>query len=174
MPIAPAKTEGPATKLIFLGIELDTVSLTMSLPQEKLEHLCTMIQDRESKKSCTKRELLSLIGYLQHACRVIKPGRSFLRRMIDLSAGVRALHHRVRLNAGFRSDLKWWHCFLPLWNGTCPMASVVKGAHTSGSRYAHTNQLTVAMEGNSDSIPCRSTLPGGYLRPVNWQPTDQE
>ncbi len=127
VPIAPAKTEGPATKLIFLGIELDTASLTMSLPREKLERLCTMIRDWESKKSCTKRELLSLIGYLQHACRVIKPGRSFLRRMIDLSARVRALHHRVRLNAGFRSDLKWWHCFLPLWNGTCPMASVVKG-----------------------------------------------
>ncbi len=35
------------------------------------------------------------------------------------------------------------------------------------TRYSHTNQLTVAMEGNSDSIPCRSTLPGGSLRPVN-------
>ena len=46
--------------------------------------------------------------------------------MIDLSAGVRALHHRVRLNAGFRSDLKWWECFLPVWNGTCPMSSVSK------------------------------------------------
>ena len=107
VPIAPAKTEGPATKLTFLGIELDTASLTISLPREKLERLCAMIRDWETKKSCTKRELLSLIGYLQHACRVIKPGRSFLRRMIDLSAGVRALHHRVRLNAGFRSDLKW-------------------------------------------------------------------
>ncbi len=32
-------------------------------------------------------------------------------RMIDLAAGVRALHHRVRL--GFRSDLKWWDCLLP-------------------------------------------------------------
>ncbi len=127
MPIAPAKTEGPATKLTFLGIEFDTASLTISLPREKLERLCTMIRDWESKKSCTKRELLSLIGYLQHACLVIKPGRSFLRRMIDLSAGARALHHRVRLNAGFRSDLKWWNCFLPVWNGTCPMSSVVKG-----------------------------------------------
>ncbi len=111
VPIAPAKTEGPATKLTFLGIELDTASLTISLPQEKLERLCTMIRDWESKKSCTKRELLSLIGYLQHACLVIKPGRSFLRQMIDLSAGARALHHRVRQNAGFRSDLKWWNCF---------------------------------------------------------------
>ncbi len=80
--MAPAKTEGPATKLVFLGIELDSVSMTISLPREKLERLRAMIQEWESKKSCsTKRELLSLIGYMQHACRVIRPGRSFLRRM---------------------------------------------------------------------------------------------
>ncbi len=126
VPVAPAKTEGPATKLVFLGIELDFVSMTISLPHEKLERLRAMIQEWESKKSCTKRELLSLIGYLQRAYWVIRPGRSFLRRMIDLSTGVRALHHRVRLNAGFRSDLKWWNCFLPIWNGTCPMSSVVR------------------------------------------------
>ncbi len=121
------KTEGPATKLVFLGIELDSVTMTISLPRKKLERLRAMIQEWESKKSCTKRKLLSLIGYLQHACPVIRPGRSFLRRMIDLSTGVRALHHRVRLNAGFRSDLKWWNYFLPIWNGTCPMSSVVRG-----------------------------------------------
>ncbi len=127
VPISPTKTEGPATKLVFLGIEIDSVSMTISLPPEKLSRLRAMIRDWESKRSCTKRELLSLIGYLQHACRVIRPGRSFLRRMINLSAGVRALHHKVRLNAGFRSDLKWWNCFLPVWNGTCPMSSVVRG-----------------------------------------------
>jgi len=99
VPIAPMKTEGPTTKLVFLSIELDSISMAISLNCEKRDRLCPMIWDWESKKSCTKRELLSLIGYLQHACRVIRPGRSFLRRMIYLSIGVRALHHRVRLNA---------------------------------------------------------------------------
>ncbi len=75
-------------------------------------------------KFSTKRELLSLIGQLQHACYVVKPGRSFLRRMIELSRSVRKLHHRVRLNAGFCSDLKWWACFLPVWNGSCPVSSI--------------------------------------------------
>ncbi len=71
-----------------------------------------------------KRELLSLIGQLQHACCVVKPGRSFLRRMIELLQSVRMMHHRVRLNAGFRSDLKWWACFLPVWNGSFPISSI--------------------------------------------------
>ena len=79
------------------------------------------------KKGVHEERALSLIGQLQHACCVVKPGRSFLRRMIDLSKGVRELHHRVRLNRGFRSDLRWWTCFLPAWNGKSMMAGVVKG-----------------------------------------------
>ncbi len=76
MPIVPAKTEGPATKLIFL----DRVGYGLIHDEPPLRKARTpvLIRDWESKKSCTKRELLSLIGYLQHACRVIKPGRSGL------------------------------------------------------------------------------------------------
>ena len=47
--------------------------------------------------------------------------------MIDLSRGVHELHHKVRLNRGFRSDLHWWACFLPAWNGRGMMSSVVRG-----------------------------------------------
>ena len=123
VPGNPSKTEGPCTKLVFLDIELDTISLTMCLPQERLQR---EIRAWGGKKCFTKRELLSIIGQLQHACCLIKQGQSFLRRMIELSRGVRELHHRVHLNAGFRSDLQWWNCFLPFWNGSCPMAGVAK------------------------------------------------
>ena len=55
-----------------------------------------------------QRELLSLIGQLQHACCVVRPGRSFLRRMIALSTMPKELYHWVRLSKEFRSDLRWW------------------------------------------------------------------
>ena len=67
--------------------------------------------------SMYERELLSLIGQLQHACCVVRPGRTFLRRMINLSTVAKELHHRIRLNLGFRSDLQWWATFLPSWIG---------------------------------------------------------
>ena len=35
---------------------------------------------------------------LQHASRVVRPGRSFLRRMIDLAKIPKRSHHFVRLN----------------------------------------------------------------------------
>jgi len=35
VPLAPGKTEGPSSKIIFLGTVIDTVSGELSLPQEK-------------------------------------------------------------------------------------------------------------------------------------------
>ena len=39
VPIAGEKTEGPATSLTFLGIQIDTRAMQLSLPQEKLHDL---------------------------------------------------------------------------------------------------------------------------------------
>ncbi len=125
IPIARHNTKGPGIVLVFLGIELDTVRMEARLPQEKLRRLKQEIRQWEQRRSCTKRELLSLIGQLQHACCVVKPGRSFLRRMIDLSRTVREMHYTVRLNKSFRSDLQWWTCFLPTWNGVGMMSGIV-------------------------------------------------
>ena len=53
------------------------MAMKLRLPQEKLGQLKVMIQDWKAKKFCSKRELLSLIGRLQHACKVVRSGRSF-------------------------------------------------------------------------------------------------
>lgn len=95
VPVADGKVEGPETSLIFLGILLNTVAMELRLLDKKL------IVQWQHKRSCTKRELLSLIGQLQHACRVVRPGRTFLRRMIDLSTCAKELHHHLRLNTVF-------------------------------------------------------------------------
>ena len=72
------KVEGPSTVLTFLGILLDTEKMEIRLPQDKLQRLVHLLYVWSNKKACTKRELLSLIGQLQHASRVVPHGRSFL------------------------------------------------------------------------------------------------
>ena len=114
VPLAAHKTEGPSTRITFLGIELDTEARTVRLPEDKLRRLQREIRVWRGRKICTKRDLLSLIGQLQHACCVVKPGRTFQRRMIDLSSVAKELHHRIRLNKGFRSDLQ---CSYPVGMG---------------------------------------------------------
>ena len=118
--------EGPSTMIAFLGIELDTEARTVRLTEDKLRRLQREIRVWRGRKICTKRDLLLLIGQLQHVCCVVKPGRTFLWRMIDLSSVVKELHHRIRLNKGFRSDLQWWFYFLPRWNGHSMMSGVIR------------------------------------------------
>ena len=124
MPLEEEKEEGPSTAITFLGLELDTVNLVVRLPEEKLKELRATLQSWRGMKSCRKRELLSIIGSLSHACKAIRAGRSYLRRLIDLSTTVNRLSRRVRLNTMARSDLLWWWEFSQEWNGVAMMVSV--------------------------------------------------
>ena len=117
VPIAEDKTEGPSTSLVFLGIEIDSAAMTVRLPADKLAKARTLITEWSARRKCTKRELLSLIGFLSFACKVVKPGRIFLRRLIDLSTSVVSLNHFIYLNAEARADIQWWQDFFPLWHG---------------------------------------------------------
>ena len=75
VPLAMEKLEGPVTQLtLFLGIEIDTAVLR--LPLDKLARVRTALWQWSHWRSCTKRQFQSLIGSLQHACKVIKPGPS--------------------------------------------------------------------------------------------------
>ena len=120
-PIEPDKTEDPSISIVFLGIELDLVTMELRLLADKLARLRQLTLRWQGKKECRKRDLLSLIGVLSHAFKVIKAGRSFLRRLIDLSTLVKHPDHFVRLNRHARSDLEWWHLFASSWNGVTMM-----------------------------------------------------
>ena len=116
-PIAIEKLEGPTPRLEFLGFELDSQSMEVRLSLSKLQELQALIHSWVGRKSCERRELESLVGKLAHAAKVVKPGKTFMRRMFELLRGARKPHHRIRLNLSFRSDLLWWDCFLAAWNG---------------------------------------------------------
>ena len=117
VPLALEKLEGPTSCLTFLGIEMDMDAGTLRLPREKLDRLHLMLQQWVGRKACKRRELESLVGTLQHVCKVIHPGRSFLRRMIDLLRIPRRPYHHIWLNREFQADLQWWRTFAAHWNG---------------------------------------------------------
>ena len=123
IPVAVDKLEGPTTILVFLGIEMATQELTLFLPRQKLCELQGLIAAWRDKRRCTKSELRSLVGKLQHACKVVHPGCSFLRWMFELLKGIAKKQHFIRLNCSFRSDLAWWHLFLESWNGVAMLES---------------------------------------------------
>ena len=120
VPIADHKREGPTTCLTFLSIEVDTRAGELQLSQDRLLHLRSLLVEWGDQWACEHWELESLIGIVNHTCRVIRSGQSFLRRMLDLLHGVPqhpTRPHPICLNRAFRSDPLWWRTFVANWNG---------------------------------------------------------
>ena len=65
--LAPEKKEGPTTRLVFLGIEVDTVEGSLSLHADKLSQLRQEVESWLGRRACQRRELESLVGVLQNA-----------------------------------------------------------------------------------------------------------
>ncbi|KAL9964369.1 hypothetical protein ACROYT_G028000 [Oculina patagonica] len=103
--------------LELLGVELGSVAQEARIAETRLSETIDMLHEWHSRSSCTKRQLQSLIGKLNFICSVCHPGRTFLRRMIDLLQTVQHPSHHIRLGNRFLKDLNWWLLFLRDCNG---------------------------------------------------------
>lgn len=117
IPLAKHKTLGPDTTMEYLGITLDSVAMQARLPLEKVHRISDLLGTFLHRKTCTKRELLQLLGHLNFASRVILPGRSFVSYLLALATTVTELHHHVHLSVTCREDMHMWLSFLQQWNG---------------------------------------------------------
>lgn len=119
IPVAFDKTFPASTSMTFGGISLCSIRLIASLPLDKLwkckELLLLLWPNAILKKFL--RELQSLIGYLNFCCSVITCGKAFLRRLINLTIGIRKPFHHVSLNRQVKADLSMWLIFLARYNG---------------------------------------------------------
>ena len=138
IPVAEDKLEGPSQRLVFLGIEIDSIAMVCRLPGNKILALSKSLTHWLSRRKCTKMELLSVISSLSFACKVVKPGRIFLRRLIDLSTKVSKLHHHLDISSSVRLDFAMWSSLLRSWNGVSvfqdmPMSSLELNLFTDAS-----------------------------------------
>ncbi len=116
MPVAPDKTEQEKTVMVFLGLQVNTVTKTVGYPPHKMARLRTAIRDWLEKTTATVKELEIMVGLLGDACQLIPQGRLFMRRLYgalrfgsqrqNLSRGGRFV--RVVVGAEARKDFLWW------------------------------------------------------------------
>ena len=108
----------PTQKLVFLGVQLDTLLCQMSLPQPKLRELQTLVSHFSTKRRASKKKLQQLAGKLNWACRVVFGGRTFLRRILDTMNSLTSSSAKCRLFEAFHLDIQWWKDFLAHFNST--------------------------------------------------------
>ena len=116
IPMAPEKTFAPSTILTFAGVELDTIHCESRLPEDKLLKCKQLIAEFIKKKKATLRELQSLTGVLIllfNGC-----SRSLLlRRLMDLTIGLKRPGHFARVSKEVKADLFIWQQFFQEYNG---------------------------------------------------------
>lgn len=117
VPIKAEKTERACTKITFMGLELDSENMVARLPDDKLVRLRVLLNTYHHKRKIKLKELQSLLGLLNFCCRVVVPGRCFLRRLYDLLVQVSKPDFRVTLNKENRRDLQAWRVFIEHFNG---------------------------------------------------------
>ena len=86
--------------------------INISVSQLELAHA-----QQVKRVSSTKREILSLVGTLQHATKVVWPGRTFISRMYSTAAKLKKNAFLLKTQYGLPVRLVWWHIFLQSWNG---------------------------------------------------------
>ena len=115
--VQASKTQGPARQLEFLGLIIDTVRQELRISPDRLQEIKELLQEWIEKSSCTKRQILSIIGKLAFCSKMVRSGRKFLRRLIELSKKVKNLHHTIKLTSPAKADLMWWNKSLASHNG---------------------------------------------------------
>ncbi len=114
---APHKVVGPCSVLSFLGIIIDSERQELRLPEDKLERINALLRKFLKRRTAIKQELQSLIGHLNYAANVVRPGRTFLRELITTMAIPKLSFHKIQLNSHCRADIAWWAQFCRTWNG---------------------------------------------------------
>ena len=168
--VQPAKVTAPAKAVEFLGIIVDTETEELRISEERMEEIRSELVTWQPGRAVTKRKILSLIGKLVFASRVVLHGRAFIGRLIQLSKKARALHHRVKPGVQAMRDIDWWKACLRSHNGV-RLFNVVwteESTHhiyTDSSDYGmgafnHGQWFSISFTGKWDACKSRS---------INWR-----
>ncbi|KXJ26023.1 hypothetical protein AC249_AIPGENE6469 [Exaiptasia diaphana] len=107
----------PSTRMICLGIEVDTVAFTLRVPQDHINDLLVEIQQWFNRANYTKKQLQSLIGRLSFVTACVRPGRIFMSRLLNNLRLFPSKSRTMIITPDMYLDLSWWSSFLPLFNG---------------------------------------------------------
>ncbi len=121
------KAVQPCTVMVFLGILVNSVDFTLTIPADKLARARVLLRHWLSVAACSQRQLQSLLGTLTHLSCCVRPGRTFLNRMLNELRDASVSHPDtpcIILSTDFKKDVRWWHYLMDHFNGVSLMANM--------------------------------------------------
>ena len=116
VPLADDKSVAPCKRLVYFDLEIDVVNMCIRLPPDKIKRYNQLILTLMSRKKVRLKEIRSLCGLLQFACRTITPGRPFLRKLYDATKRIENPKYFIRVSTHMKEDLAVWLIFLSDYN----------------------------------------------------------
>ena len=111
---SPDKDTLPTHEMSCLGICVNTLNMTLTVPYFHLEELQDLLSSWLNKTHFSKRELQQLLGKLAFVTACVCPGHAFSCRLINKlrSCFVRPRHQQYPVSDAIHGDLVWWKHFL--------------------------------------------------------------
>ena len=106
----------PCTSMVFLGIEVNTVNMTLKIPEAKWAEINRLLTHWQSKEKANRHDVQVLAGHLNFACRCVKSGRIYLSRILNFLRSLPRFQAR-NIPDGVKLDVQWWIDLAPLYNG---------------------------------------------------------
>lgn len=119
--VAWKKISSPSRVTTYLGVEINTEKMCLTLPVEKVVKFKSFVEKYLHCEFISKKELEQLNGLLSHCSQIIQGDRIFTCRCFDMyKQVVHRRSRRIRISSGMHEDLKWWSDFAPFFDGlTC-------------------------------------------------------
>jgi hypothetical protein len=106
----------PSQRMIWLGLEFNTLDMTVSIPQDKMQEILSIVREWLPKKTATRTQLKSILGKLFFITQCCPPARMFLNRMLATMRDCPPVGS-TSLNEEFRKDLRWFSAYVSSTNG---------------------------------------------------------
>lgn len=103
------KDQCPDILRIYLGLLYDLARRTLHLPEEKLLRVLNLLEKWTVMDTCTKQDLESIIGVLNHVAVVVPAGRPFCASLLDQ---LRQGQFPVQISDDLKRDIDMWRTFL--------------------------------------------------------------
>ena len=115
---AEDKATAPSHKMVFLGLEVNTLDMTLRIPDDKLHTIREELEWWCNATKVNKKQIQRLLGLLNFAAGCIRPGRIYFSRILNFLRECNAVKGKWYLiDEEVRKDIKWWQLCAHNFNG---------------------------------------------------------
>ncbi|XP_060067052.1 uncharacterized protein LOC132547301 [Ylistrum balloti] len=147
VPLAGEKTEGPVQILIFLGLEINTLEMSVKVPQAKLIEFKGTLESLYGRKKSRVKEIQSLTDLLNFCSLAIPSSRGFSRRFYYAISSMSNPRHHIRLNQELKEDIRVWLVFLDCFNGVTYIPNLEWSSNTKFQLFTDSARVAILGQG---------------------------